>query len=153
MAKKVRKANGQFDEGGGPGRPLGMPNQTTIDGRVLRGLIWDSWSKVGGVEKLVEFATANDANYATYLRLMTAIMPKELDANITSSLDVIRKVAELERDPSAHVAPKTISFLMQCQERAGKGGVVTPDVVTQQLEADLVGGNGKGTELHGIGDG
>lgn len=79
------------------------------------------------------------------MELGAKLTPKSEMADLSSKLDVILKIQALQNE-GGQVDPKTITFLMLCQERAGAGQPVTPDVVMEQLSADLGKTNGKGHE-------
>ena len=58
----------------GPGRPLGMPNKTTADLRVIRQRIAESWDRVGGDGLLDKLALDRPLEY---LRLVFSLLPRQ----------------------------------------------------------------------------
>jgi len=132
-----RDASGKFAKGhaGGPGRPAGMPNRCTVDGRIARQRFLDTWEPVGGDAKLVEFATKNDRNYETYLRVYCGLLPKETDLHV-DRVDPLNMYA-----PGQEADPVKDEFYKQLVELAGDGPI-TSEVVMQQLETNRANRNG-----------
>ncbi len=119
------------------GRHPGVPNRETQ----FREDVFKLVAKhVIGQPTVVKEALQKDPIRA--MEMCIKLMPKSDVENMSAALDVIRKIQALQNE-GGRVDPKTITFLMQCQERAGEGKPVTPDVVTEQLSADMVGTNGK----------
>ena len=69
-----RDSLGRFRRGspGGPGRPAGSPNRTTIDGRVLRREFYESWKRNDGPALLDRLASEDPH---AYLKLMVRLLP------------------------------------------------------------------------------
>lgn len=79
ILKRTDRTNtGQFAKGnsGGPGRPKGLRNRTTLDARELRRRLIDSWDRVDGDAKLAELA---ESDFPTYLRTIANQLPKQDD--------------------------------------------------------------------------
>ena len=72
---ELRDEDGRFVQGcsGGPGRPRGRQNKTTVDGRILRARILASFDRNDGDRLLDELAQANPL---AYLKLISHYLPR-----------------------------------------------------------------------------
>jgi hypothetical protein len=82
---RERAPNGRFLRGwrGGPGRPPGRPNRGSVDARIIKSVLLDSWNEYGpdALRRVAE------DDPATYLRLVVALLPREdVAAEFTSPL-------------------------------------------------------------------
>ncbi|MCU0891487.1 MAG: hypothetical protein MUE77_07020 [Sandarakinorhabdus sp.] len=59
----------------GPGRPKGVPNKLT---REVKAILQEAFEELGGVEKLVAWASRNDRNYGEFLRLWVRLLPIQI---------------------------------------------------------------------------
>ncbi len=71
-----RDADGRFAKGGAPspGRPKGVPNRATVDGRMLRARIFESWDRVNGDRILDELARTDPK---AYIKLVVKLIPRD----------------------------------------------------------------------------
>ena len=83
MDEKVTEHNGKFAVGnpGGPGRPKGVPNKTT---QLAKNVISQAADKLGGMERLVEWAREHPANERAF---WTTIYPKVLPLQINAEIE------------------------------------------------------------------
>lgn len=79
--KSGRSRGGKFvkGHGGGPGRPPGSPNQTTVDLRILRKRMAASWDRVGGDKLFDKIAKADPI---AYVRFIIALLPNDVEIEI-----------------------------------------------------------------------
>lgn len=77
------KSNGRDDKGrfvkGNAGRPKGAICQSTIDGRILRQRLIESWDEVDGDEILRKIAKESPV---AYCRLILSVLPKQIEADV-----------------------------------------------------------------------
>lgn len=87
----------------GPGRTKGVPNRITLE---LKDMIMMALSKSGGVDYLVQLASAEPSSFAM---LIGKLIPKDVNAKVTHSISnvleeaeergrVMRKVTEVDED-------------------------------------------------------
>ena len=95
MAKKPennRNSIGRFVEGssGNPnGRPVGSKNKFTT----LKNAFIETFEELGGVDNLVEWARANQTEF---YRMVARLMPKEVEAKISSEFTLVDALMEVE---------------------------------------------------------
>ena len=95
MAKKPennRNSIGRFVEGssGNPnGRPVGSKNKFTT----LKNAFIETFEEIGGVDNLVEWARANQTEF---YRMVARLMPKEVEAKISSEFTLVDALMEVE---------------------------------------------------------
>ena len=95
MAKKPennRNSIGRFVEGssGNPnGRPLGSKNKFTT----LKNAFIETFEELGGVDNLVEWARTNQTEF---YRMVARLMPKEVEAKISSEFTLVDALMEVE---------------------------------------------------------
>ena len=90
---KKRDRNGRFvpGNGGGPGRRLGVPNKTSIEGRQVRQAILDCWQTIDGEKKLAEWA---EANFEKFLHLLVGLLPRDEASTIGLRFDGLTSVGK-----------------------------------------------------------
>ena len=93
-SKKFKTGNsiGRFVEGssGNPnGRPLGSKNKFTT----LKNAFIGTFEELGGVDNLVEWARANQTEF---YRMVARLMPKEVEAKISSEFTLVDALMEVE---------------------------------------------------------
>jgi hypothetical protein len=97
MAKKPennRSSIGGFVEGssGNPnGRPLGSKNKFTT----LKNVFIETFEGLGGVDNLVEWARANQTEF---YRMVARLMPREVEAKISSEFNLVDALIEMEEN-------------------------------------------------------
>ena len=71
-----RASQGQFKTGnpGGPGRPKGSMNRSTLGASELRRRVIESWDRVDGDDKLDALA---EDDFTTYFRIIAPLLPKQ----------------------------------------------------------------------------
>lgn len=108
-SEKRRGASGQFAKGnpGGPGRPKGMLNSTTIDAREICRRAVDSWDRVDADAKLDDLA---GRDFVSYLRFLSGLLPKNELPQTAEWWEQTR--AELEGYVSARVRKATAETLV-----------------------------------------
>ncbi len=76
-----RGAGGRFAAGhcGGPGRPKGAENTSTIDARQLRRRILDCWNRIDGDKLLDEYARDN---FGEFLRIVVRLLPAGIEVDL-----------------------------------------------------------------------
>ena len=95
MTKKPennRNSIGRFVEGssGNPnGRPVGSKNKFTT----LKNAFIETFEELGGVDNLVEWARANQTEF---YRMVARLMPKEVEAKISSEFTLVDALMEVE---------------------------------------------------------
>ena len=95
MAKKPennRNSIGRFVEGssGNPnGRPVGSKNKFTT----LKNAFIETFEELGGVDNLVEWARANQTEF---YRMVARLMPREVEAKISSEFTLVDALMEVE---------------------------------------------------------
>ena len=97
MAKKPennRNSIGRFVEGssGNPnGRPVGSKNKFTT----LKNAFIETFEELGGVDNLVEWARANQTEF---YRMVARLMPREVEAKISSEFTLVDALMEMEEN-------------------------------------------------------
>ena len=95
MTKKPennRNSIGRFVEGssGNPnGRPVGSKNKFTT----LKNAFIETFEELGGVDNLVEWARANQTEF---YRMVARLMPREVEAKISSEFTLVDALMEVE---------------------------------------------------------
>ena len=87
-----RNSIGRFVEGssGNPnGRPVGSKNKFTT----LKNAFIETFEELGGVDNLVEWARANQTEF---YRMVARLMPKEVEAKISSEFTLVDALMEVE---------------------------------------------------------
>ena len=87
-----RNSIGRFVEGssGNPnGRPVGSKNKFTT----LKDAFIETFEELGGVDNLVEWARANQTEF---YRMVARLMPKEVEAKISSEFTLVDALMEVE---------------------------------------------------------
>lgn len=137
MAEKVnRKGNGQFGQGGGPGRPQGCVNKTTIDFRRIKQQLAGSYDRVDGDAIFDKLAQEQPAVWCT---LIVKCLPKERDVSfdiVDPSNQLNMRAAELEEDP---IKDEVYHDLL----KLASGGPITAKTVSIQLEMYRARRNGQ----------
>lgn len=121
-SKNGRTRRGRFAKGNRCGRTAGVLNKTTIDIRVLRQRILDSWDAVGGDKILARLAKRDPRSY---LKLVASLLPREGGAVQPKPFVV----------PGPFHTPKALDFI-DCleRERIAQGEIeVTPEIVERML--------------------
>jgi hypothetical protein len=59
----------------GPGRPKGSPNKLTRQAKIV---LQQAFEELGGVERLVEWASKSQRHYGEFLRLWARLLPREV---------------------------------------------------------------------------
>jgi len=80
--------NGKFEPGhpGGPGRPKGVPNKTT---RLAKAVIAEAADRLGGPDRLVEWAKENPANERVFWgTIYPKLLPLQVSAEIEGNIAV-----------------------------------------------------------------
>ena len=75
-----RNGKGQFKDGhpGGPGRPKGSENKSTVDARALRRAMLESFNELdddGEVAGMIALRQLRADNPGTYLKLIASLLP------------------------------------------------------------------------------
>ena len=95
-----RRDRGRFTKGTapGPGRRKGTPNRTTVDLRIIRDEIAESWRRGNG-PKLLDQLARDD--YPRYLELVCKVLPRavELRDEKAAPRIVVNMIAETQRPP------------------------------------------------------
>ena len=97
MTKKPennRNSIGRFVEGssGNPnGRPVGSKNKFTT----LKNAFIETFEELGGVDNLVEWARANQTEF---YRMVARLMPREVEAKISSEFTLVDALMEMEKN-------------------------------------------------------
>ena len=83
MEEQVKETANKFGNlpGPGPGRPKGVPNKTT---QLAKNVISQAADKLGGMERLVEWAKENPGNERAF---WTTIYPKVLPLQIKADIE------------------------------------------------------------------
>lgn len=83
MEEQVKETANKFGNlpGPGPGRPKGVPNKTT---QLAKNVISQAADKLGGMERLVEWAKEHPANERAF---WTTIYPKVLPLQINAEIE------------------------------------------------------------------
>ena len=83
MEEQVKETASKFGNlpGPGPGRPKGVPNKTT---QLAKNVISQAADKLGGMERLVEWAKEHPANERAF---WTTIYPKVLPLQINAEIE------------------------------------------------------------------
>ena len=108
VAKTKLKVRGRpFTAGGrgGPGRPKGKPNKTTIDAAALRKRIVESWDRVGGDTILARIAVDSPVDY---MRLVVSLIQRLSIDEQTAALPNIRIV--IVQDSPAAIADRRLAL-------------------------------------------
>jgi len=94
--KPTRSSNlGEYVKKGGPGRPVGSRNKIPGD---LRADLMTVFEQLGGVERMVEWAQASNANQGQFYRMWVSTLPKQVEANLRHHNDLsLCSNEELER--------------------------------------------------------
>jgi len=78
--KPKRSSNlGEYVKKGGPGRPVGSRNKIRGD---LRADLMTVFERLGGVEGMVAWANESNANKGQFYKMLTSIIPKQLEADL-----------------------------------------------------------------------
>ncbi len=116
------KANGGNGRGhfkkGNKGRPAGTQNKSTVNLWEIRRRMADSWVACNGDQLLRDIA---ESDPLSYLKLMVALMPKTIDAN----LDVMGRLDITVRTESGAV------FAEDLRRRLGSNGTLTPRLIVE----------------------
>ena len=97
MSKKPennRNSIGRFVQGssGNPnGRPVGSKNKFTT----LKSAFIEAFEEIGGVDNLVEWARCNQTEF---YRMLARLMPREVEAKISSEFTLVDALMEMEEN-------------------------------------------------------
>ncbi len=103
MTTEGRDNAGRFAQGnaGGPGRPSGQENRTTIDLREIRRRVVASWERVGGDDLLDRIARENPREY---LKLVLALLPRETPSQEGRAQERAVNIVMVRENPPPEVA-------------------------------------------------
>ena len=94
LSANNRNSIGRFTEGssGNPnGRPVGSKNKFTT----LKNAFIETFEELGGVDNLVEWAKANQTEF---YRMVARLMPREIDAKVSSQFTLLDALIEIEEN-------------------------------------------------------
>ncbi len=134
-----RNPRGRFAKGNqaSRGRRTGSVNKTSLDFRRIKELFAGSYERVDGAAIFDRLAREQPA---VWCGLVVKCMPREVISDVSISSPFDAKMVALE-NAGVDVSYQR-SFLQECQELAGEGVPVTPDVVKAKLMEDLRSDNG-----------
>lgn len=69
--------------------PVRLPRE--LNRRRVVSAFMDAFELVGGIPRLVTFASSNDENYATFLKLYARLLPSQSDATLDASTEKVIK--------------------------------------------------------------
>lgn len=75
------------------GRPKGIPNKINID---IKNMIMEALQDAGGKEYLIRQA---DENPGAFMGLVSKIIPKDINANVSGEIKLVRVVTGIPRSP------------------------------------------------------
>ena len=91
--KPKRSSNlGEYVKKGGPGRPVGSRNKIPGD---LRADLMTVFERLGGVEGMVAWANESNANKGQFYKMLTSIIPKQLEAELRHHNDLNHYINDL----------------------------------------------------------
>ena len=106
----------------GKGRPRGAKNKNLSITKV-REMYLDAFERLGGVNRLVEYAQQSDRNYAQLVGLVASMLPKAQEINMeVSNKDLSSKLLEARKKAeSLYNTPITPQALIEISNQ----GVIT----------------------------